>query len=435
MEILSFIGIILGIALFVFLSFKGINLFFNAVVAAICMIVFARLPLIETLTDGYMTGMAGFLKGYMFIFALGSLFGKVLEDSGAVRRVAQSLAGLTRYSKKAQKFWAVMILPVFYVILSYVGISGFVVVFTVVAIGRDLFRECDVPWSFYCYGSAGIFLAIILTGSVQPANLILTSGFNVPVTASPLLSIVMFAAGIVTLMLLLWLDLRKTEKKGEGFYPTGEAIMKLQVADTEQEEKPCNLFLSVLALFSPMIAIVAFKLHVIIALTIGIALSFVFFFKRIKNPIATLSGGIASSGLPLINVAATSGLASIITLTPGFAVVTNALNGLPDVFAGVGIISFICAVVASSSSGIPSVMPLVIEKMASAGIGADVAARLGTAGTFTFMTPHNPGIVNAVSLTKLSYTKAAWLYFKTTFFPGLAAVVVGIIMVLTSIIR
>lgn len=434
MEIISLLGIIAAIALFVYLAFKGFNLFFNAVAAVVVIILASQLPLLPTLKGPYMNGLAGFLRGYLFLFVLSAVFGKVMEDSGAVRKIALTLAGFTRKTKN-QKFWTVMILPLFYFILSYVGISGFVVVFTVVAIGRELFEECDIPWIYYCYGSAGIYPAIVLGGSMQPTNVIVNEGFKLALTSGFALSVIMVAVAFATLAALLKMDMTVTLKKQEGFLPTGEPIKKLQIAAPIPEDQLPGLLFSAIPLLVPIIAIIGFKSDVLVAMSSGILLAFLLGRKNVKSLQGTLSAGIVASIVPVVNVAAAAGLAGIISITPGYKIIAAGLAGLSPMFAGSGIIMMMSAVIGSSSSPIPAFLPYIVEKMGASGVSPDIGARLAVGSSFTYMTPHNPGVVNAVSLTKLPLTQAAWVYFKTTFFPGLVAFLVAVALVFTGVFR
>ena len=434
MELISLLGIVAAIALFVYLAFKGFNLFFNAVAAVFVIILAAQMPLLPTLKGAYMTGLAGFLRGYLFLFVLSAVFGKVMEDSGAVRKIALTLAGFTRKMKN-QKFWTVMILPLFYFILSYVGISGFVVVFTVVAIGRELFEECDIPWIYYCYGSAGIYPAIVLGGSMQPTNVIVNEGFKLQLTSGFTLSVLMVAVAFAVLAALLKMDLAASEKKQEGFLPTGAPIKKLQIAAPIPPNQLPSLFFSTIPLLVPILAIIAFKADVLVAMSSGILLAFLFGRRNIQSVQATLGAGIVASIAPVVNVAAAAGLATIIIITPGYKIIAAALAGLPPMFAASGVIMMMSAVIGSSSSPIPAFLPYIVERMGAAGVSPDIGARLAVGSSFTYMTPHCPGVVNAVSLTKLPLTQAAWVYFKTTFFPGLLAYAAAVTLVLMGILK
>ena len=47
-----------------------------------------------------------------------------------------------------KKLVCALMVPFLYIILAYVGISGFVIVFTVMPIAKELFESTDTPWKF-----------------------------------------------------------------------------------------------------------------------------------------------------------------------------------------------------------------------------------------------------------------------------------------------
>ena len=77
-----------------------------------------------------------------------------MSDGGNAKKIALSLSGLIKKSKNNQKFFCVLLVPVLYFILCYVGISGFVVVFTVLPIAKTIYEETDTPWRLYCCAGA-----------------------------------------------------------------------------------------------------------------------------------------------------------------------------------------------------------------------------------------------------------------------------------------
>lgn len=75
---LSIIGIIIGLAAFIFLAFKGYNTIFVAIISAIVVALFGGLNPFTALTDSFMTSASGFLKGYLVLFLFSGLFAKVM---------------------------------------------------------------------------------------------------------------------------------------------------------------------------------------------------------------------------------------------------------------------------------------------------------------------------------------------------------------------
>lgn len=142
---ISFIGMILGLLLFVVLAFKGFNLILSAVASSCLMFVFSGISILDGLKEFYLPGLAGFLQSYFLLFFLSALMGKLMSDGGNAKKIALSLSGLIKKSKNNQKFFCVLLVPVLYFILCYVGISGFVVVFLRYYLLQRPFMRKQIP--------------------------------------------------------------------------------------------------------------------------------------------------------------------------------------------------------------------------------------------------------------------------------------------------
>ena len=78
---ISFIGMILGLLLFVVLAFKGFNLILSAVASSCLMFVFSGISILDGLKEFYLPGLAGFLQSYFLLFFLSALMGKLTISS------------------------------------------------------------------------------------------------------------------------------------------------------------------------------------------------------------------------------------------------------------------------------------------------------------------------------------------------------------------
>lgn len=443
MEMISFIGIVLGLALFITMCFRRYNMLLTAVASASVMILFSGTLseifttgfYIEKLTGVYMGGVAGFLKGFLILFALSALYGKVMEDSGAVRRLALALSSATRKSRNNQKFLTVCILPLFYVILGYCGISGFVVVFTVVALGRELFEECNIPWKYYCYGSAGNITNSVLAGNLQAQNLLACRIFGVSISAAPLMSIVFCTVQLAGLALLIYMDVKKSERNGEGFLPSGAEIKTLQLAAPRPVSECPSLALSAFPLAVTVLCIAALKMDVLLTLGLSILVSFVIFRSRLSNWKDTLGKGITAAVGPVVSVAAAAGLASVIATAPGFRVISGALDSLPDMYAGMGLIMAVTLFTANPVPVFSAFGDRIAEYFTSAGLSPEIGARLALCAEITPCPPWNAGVVNAVALTRIDFKSAAWYYFKSSFFSGLAGLAAVTALISAGVFR
>ena len=243
------------------------------------------------------------------------------------------------------------------------------------------------------------------------------------------MSLVFAAVQLTAAALMIYFDVRRSERRGEGFLPNGAAIMKAQLKEPLPDEKLPSTFCAALPLLVTVGLILFLKLSAEATLLCAIVLCFVLFHRQMEKPMETLGTGLQAGVAPVVTVAAVAGLATIIPEMPGFTLITNAIDHLPNVYGGVLLIAVITALVANpvpvfSSEGITSIL---MDKFSS--LSAGNAARLSLCSQAIPCPPWNAGAINAVALTKLEFKTAAWYYFKATTFPGLVAlaVVLGLV--------
>ena len=93
-EILSLIGIIIGLAVLVVLVMKGINIYVVAFIASIIVAVFGRMNLYEALKTDYIASFASFVQNYWLIFLTGALMGKIYEITNGAKSIARVIVKL-----------------------------------------------------------------------------------------------------------------------------------------------------------------------------------------------------------------------------------------------------------------------------------------------------------------------------------------------------
>ena len=87
----------------------------------------------------FMEKMVGFVKNYFPVFMLGAVFGKVIELSGFSKSIVSAVIGVLGRER------AVLSIVVVCAILTYGGVSLFVVVFAVYPFAAEMFRQSDIP--------------------------------------------------------------------------------------------------------------------------------------------------------------------------------------------------------------------------------------------------------------------------------------------------
>src|SRR5690606_26284835 len=144
---LSFIGLIGSLALLIYLTIRGASLLVAAPVTAVLVAASAMLPLLgdgseRIFVSVYMGGFSGFVTTWFFMFLLGSIFGKIMEDSGAADSVSRWL--LAALGRRHAAFAVVFACAV----LTYGGVSVFVVAFSAYPMALALFRQANLPRRF-----------------------------------------------------------------------------------------------------------------------------------------------------------------------------------------------------------------------------------------------------------------------------------------------
>lgn len=424
---LGILGIVFGVLLFVFMAYKGINIVISALAASSIMILCSQLPLYDTIAGVYMAGFAGFLKAYFLLFALSAILGRLMADGGGAKKIAVTLAKVVENSSDAnKKFLCVLLVPVLYFILSYVGISGFVLVFTIMPIAKNLFEQTDAPWRLYCFGGPQAISATMLIGSLQSGNIYAGDACGTTTTAGVGLSIVSVVVWWIVTIILIKIFLKSAEKTGENFMTDGAAIKSAPdkgagMADSELPSLPLALFPLVLVI----VLSAAFQVPVVPALFISCVAAVIVFYKNLKEQLKnSLTAGLTGCYGAVFTVAATYAIGTVINGLPAFATFTTALNNLPGLAAGAGLGMVSALIMASVSSPIPVFGAQMLESYLSAGLSAGAAHRLMTITGWTCMAPHNAGISNAVAVTKIGYTRCLKIYMIATMVPGAIAMIV-----------
>jgi H+/gluconate symporter-like permease len=104
---MGLLGILCGLALLVWLAFRGWSVLLLAPAAALLAAAFAREPLLANWTQTFMGSAAGFLAQFFPLFLLGALFGKLMEDSGAVSAIASFMTAWASAAQCWRSCWLV----------------------------------------------------------------------------------------------------------------------------------------------------------------------------------------------------------------------------------------------------------------------------------------------------------------------------------------
>lgn len=428
-------GIFLGLAVLMFLAYKGMSIIWIAPVSAMIVALTGGLSLLPAYTDSYMTGFVGFARSWFPIFMLGAIFGKIMDDTGAAKAVAHVV--INAIGKK----FAIMSVVLACAILTYGGVSLFVVVFAIYPLAVALFREANITRRLIpgaiALGSF-TFTMTAVPGTPQIQNIIPTNYFGTTATAAPIMGIVgaliMFGGGMA------WLTYR--EKK---YTAAGEVFIepKSKVAEVDSDNLP-NWILSALPLVVVIVGLNVLTLTetipnvneaVIVALLAGILLAMGLFWKRIPKVVETLNAGAAGSVIAIINTSAAVGFGAVVRAVPGFTALTDAVLGIrgnPLISEAVAV-NILAGATGSASGGMGIALEALgerfVELSASSGIPLEAFHRIASMSSGGLDTlPHNGAVLTLLAVTSMTHKDSYIDIFVVGSLVPIASVIVGIIM-------
>ena len=439
MEIISLVGIVVGLIVFILCCVKGVNTLIAGFIGSFVIILTSGGNILEGVTGTYLAGLSGFIKSYFLLFALGALFGKCLSACGGSRRIALAVYHVIEHmGSKNKRFKTALFVPIMYMIMSYVGVSGFVVVYTVLDIAKHVYRKNDVPWRMFTYGGATFLVTMVLPGNLQLNNIAAAGFCGTTVTAAPLLGLCCGVALIVIDFLVIFWDAKRSEKNGEGFMDTGAAFVASDPdADSELDTDTSSLPSLVQAVIPLVVMIVlaaVVKLHIVICLAVGIILCFVVMPGRIKNPMETITVGITNSIGQIMGVASASAVGTCLKAAAGYTVIMSGLATLPSVLGGTLMILVMSFCAASSTGGLNPVGADAFALFTAGGLTPATSHRLMTLCALTSVPPQSAGIVNTCNILKVPYKKAFMNWQRLSYIGGLPVYIVVMILIQLGIV-
>ena len=172
---MSLFGIILGLVLLMFLAYKGFSIIWVAPVCAVVVAVLSGYAILDAYIGDYMKGMADYVFQWFPPFFLGAVYGKVMDMTGSARSLGNALVKLI-----GSKF-AVLAVVLPCLLMTYGGISLFVVVFVIYPMGYSIYRAADLPRTLLpgaiATGAFGITMTAI-PGTPQIQNIIPTEYYG-----------------------------------------------------------------------------------------------------------------------------------------------------------------------------------------------------------------------------------------------------------------
>ncbi|MGN7477324.1 GntP family permease [Solibacillus silvestris] len=407
---------------------------FIAPVASIIVIITNGMDFFPSLIGteaSFMTGLTGFVINFFAVFLLGAILAQYIEKSGAAQTIAQKVLSITGTEKPFSVLVAIFLISA---ILTYGGISLFVVLFVVIPLAKPLFQQLNIAWNLIVlpvFLGIGTFTMTMLPGTPSIQNVVPTKYLGTQLTAAPLIGVI---ASIVAVGSGLWYmrsALNKSLKNKEAFKVEDENDKQIEL----KEETP-SFFLSILPILVLIVIIFtgsAMKIDniVLIGLAAAVVISAIVFHKYIASHKKALSLGANGSIQPIFFTAASVGFGVVITLAPGFKAISDFILGIPgNPLISLTIASLaLGAITGSASGGLGIAMEAFAESYLAMGVNPDAMHRISAIASAVLTgLPHAGAILTLFSLTGLTHKNGFKYAFIIMTIPNLLALIAALIV-------
>lgn len=442
--VIQVLAILLALGLLMYFAYRGFPVIIFAPIFTLLAVILSGIALMPSYTEVFMLNAANYVKSFFPVFLLGAVFGKVMEMNGAAAAIAHSIV------KALGSKRAILSVVLACAILTYGGVSLFVVAFAVYPFAAAIFREANIPKRLIpgtIALGAFTFTMDALPGTPQIQNIIPTTYFGTDAYAAPLVGIT--GAIMVFILGMLWLERRRKQAAAAG---EGYGDGHINEPEPKQDEKYLNIWVSVLPLvlvllfnyllsrgfldvttwYDPAglkknfnianVKTVASSWALIIALTIGILTALLINVKSVKGKLATgLTAAAMGSLLAIFNTASEVGFGNVVKTLPGFKVIQEWILGAsshPLVSEALAV-NVLAGVTGSASGGMSIALEVMgkqyLQMAQAAGIDPELLHRIASMASGGMDTlPHNGAVITLLAITGLTHRQSYKDIFAVT---------------------
>ncbi|VVE20585.1 GntP family permease [Pandoraea terrigena] len=446
---MSFLIVLAALAFLMFVAYRGYSVILFAPIAALGAVLLIQPDAVAPVFSGiFMEKLVGFVKLYLPVFLLGAVFGKVIELSGFSESI---VAAAIKYIGRTR---ANAVIVAVCALLTYGGVSLFVVVFAVYPFAAELYRQSNIPKRLMPGAIAlGAFSFTMdsLPGTPQIQNIIPTTFFKTTAWAAPVLGVA--GAVFIVVVGLCYLEWRRrvAAANGEGY---GNSLHN-EPERVNAENLP-NPILAITPLV--LVGVVNYALTKAIphwygdrfevtpdilpgihapltvsingvvaiwavegALLTGILLVLLTAFGKVRHRFANgTKAAVSGALLATLNTASEYGFGGVIAALPGFLVVANALKGIPNPLVNAAVsVSTLAGITGSASGGMSIALAAMSDTFIKAAqtmhIPLEVLHRvvaMASGGMDTL--PHNGAVITLLAVTGLTHRESYRDIFAVT---------------------
>ena len=432
---MGILGICLSLFGLMYFAYRGINVLVLAPIMAVFATFFdANAPMLASYTQVFMPALGGYLLNYFPLFLLGAIFGQLMGDSGAARVIGE------RLTAKVGVKHAPLAVVLSCALLTYGGVSLFVVAFSIYPIARTLFQNANIPKRFIpaCIALGSFtFTMTALPGTPAIQNAIPMPVFGTSAFAAPGLGLV--AALVMFFGGMYWLSrrIRLARMVGENYGESDEGVDDRDVRFGAMPLWSALLPLILVVLLNYLFTAVVIPgwetsylaterfgatdlptvlglWSIIAAITIAICCLLFLHRKRLPGPVETINKGTMGSLLPIFNTASEVGYGATISSLASFVVIKDGIVGVfpewPLISESISI-NLLAGITGSASGGLSIALEALgdsyLALAETANISPELLHRVATLASGGFDTlPHNGAVITLLAICGLTHRQS-----------------------------
>lgn len=424
--------ILAALGALIYLAYRGLSLLLlTPALAMVAVLAADGGPLLASYTQVFMRATGGFIIQYFPLFLLGAVFGKLMEASGAARVLADAI--IRRLGPQR----AILAVILSGAVMTYGGVSLFVVAFAIWPIASALFQEAELPRRLIPATialGAFTFTMTALPGTPAIQNAIPMPYFGTTPFAAP-------GLGVITALIMLglgwaWLE-RRARALGPGYGGEADAPVRARAGNAPSVPvagAPLVLVLALNLLFTfgliprmetGYLALPEFGAtdvgavrgvwSIIAALTIASLVLVVLNRSRLAENLGeTLDAGAMDSLKPIFNTASLVGFGAVIASLSAFGLIRDWVVTVggdnPLISLAIGT-SLLAGMTGSASGGMSIALSTLGETYLAMGEAAGIAPALlhrvtavATGGLDAL--PHNGAVITLLTICGLTHKEA-----------------------------
>ncbi len=468
---MSFLIVLAALVFLMLAAYRGYSVILFAPVAALGAVLLTDPGAVAPVFSGiFMDKMVGFIKLYFPVFLLGAVFGKLIEMSGFSESI---VVAAIRYIGRTR---ANAVIVLVCSLLTYGGVSLFVVVFAVYPFAAELYRQSNIPKRLMPGAialGAFSFTMDTLPGTPQIQNIIPTTFFKTTGWAAPWLGTI---GGIATLAAgLAFLEWRRRSvmATGEGYGVEDKAKPAAGLAQPRGLPHPLLSVAPLLLVGAVNFALTKMipgwygdnyaltadalpGLHTTIntpvktlvgiwavegALLLGIVFVVAAAFGRVREAFAEgTKAAVGGALLAAMNTASEYGFGGVIAALPGFVAVSGALKSVPDPLVNAAVsVTTLAGITGSASGGMSIALAAMSDQFIRAAEAAHIplevmhrVVAMASGGMDTL--PHNGAVITLLAVTGLTHKQSYREIFGITVIKTAAVFFVIAVYYLTGLV-